>query len=180
MKVLVISDTHGRLENAKKVIESLIPIKGLSVCHCGDYVSDARLIQKYYPQLTVHSVYGNCDVGFGEEYTQVVSIEGVPIYMCHGHRYGVKWGEYDELVIDTSAHDAKVALCGHSHMGHLQKSEGILVMNPGSLSQPRDSRHPSYGILEIEDGKVISAHIMQIKENGVLIEHPVSVRFNEN
>ena len=171
------SDTHGRLEHAKTIVESVMQAGITHVLHCGDYVSDARLLQKFYPQLEVHSVYGNCDIGFGGENDSVIELEGISIYMTHGHKYGVKWGEYDDVWIDADAYDARVAVCGHSHEAYLEKRQGILIMNPGSLSLPRDSKYPSYGILEIKNGKVVSAKIMQIYDNGVIREHPVSSVF---
>ncbi|MBE6023937.1 MAG: metallophosphoesterase [Cellulosilyticum sp.] len=177
MKVLVISDTHGNIENAKMVLERLKSLDVHAVLHCGDYVSDARILQKFYPDLEIHAVYGNCDVGFGGAYSEVVVLEDVPIYMSHGHRYGVKWGDYDEMVIDAIAHDAKIAICGHSHEAYLDEQDGILVMNPGSLTLPRDSRYPSYGLLDIEKGKVVDAKVLQILEHTRIEEHPISNRF---
>lgn len=174
MKILVMSDTHGNIENAKIVLERVMPLGVTTVLHCGDYVSDARLLQKFYPQITVYSVYGNCDVGFGGEYSSVVTVEGVSIYMSHGHKYGVKWGDYDEVMIDALAHETRVAVCGHSHEAYLERKQGVLIMNPGSLTLPRDSKYPSYGILELEQGKVVDAKIMQILENSNIVEHPTS------
>lgn len=174
MKVLVMSDTHGKIENAKMVLERIMPLGVKAVLHCGDYISDARILQKFYPNIEIYAVYGNCDVGFGGEYSTVVTLEDVPIYMSHGHRYGVKWGDYDEMVIDAIAHDAKVAVCGHSHEAHLERNQGVLVMNPGSLTLPRDSKYPSYGILELEKGKIIDAKVLQILDNTRIELHPVS------
>lgn len=174
MKILVISDTHGNIEHAKRIIEDVIPAGVKVILHCGDYISDARLLQKFYPEVEVFGVYGNCDVGFGGEYDRIVEVEGVPIYMSHGHRYGVKWGDYEEVWIDTVAQDAMVAVCGHSHEAYLDQKAGVILMNPGSISKPRDSKYPSYGILEVQDGEITGAHIMQIHDNGVIKEHPVS------
>lgn len=172
MKVLVISDTHGNIENAKSVLNQVIPEGVKTVLHCGDYISDARLIEKFYPQVEVYGVYGNCDVGFGGAYSEVITLEGVSIYMSHGHKYGVKWGDYDEVAIDAIAHEATVAICGHSHEAYLKKNQGILIMNPGSLTLPRDSRYPSYGILELEDGQVKEASLLQILKGGGIRRHP--------
>ena len=177
MKILVMSDTHGNVENAKYVLEKVISTGVKTVLHCGDYISDARLLQKFYPEIEVYGVYGNCDVGFGGAYSEVVTLEGVAIYMSHGHKYGVKWGEYEEVAIDAIAHEAQVAVCGHSHEAYLQKEQGILIMNPGSLTLPRDSRYPSYGILDLEAGQVKDASIMQILENNTITRHPVSKFF---
>lgn len=174
MKVLVISDTHGNIENAKSVLNQVIPLGVKTVLHCGDYISDARLIEKFYPQVEVYGVYGNCDVGFGGVYSDVITLEGVSIYMSHGHKYGVKWGDYDEVVIDAIAHEATVAICGHSHQAYLKKKQGVLIMNPGSLTLPRDSKYPSYGILELKDGYVKEASVLQLLEGDVITRHPVS------
>lgn len=177
MKVLVISDTHGNIENARYILDSAKAAGIKAVLHCGDYVSDARLIDKFYPEVEVYSVYGNCDVGFGGEYSMAVEIEGVTIYMTHGHRYGVKWGEYDELAIDAIAHDAKVAVCGHAHEAHLEIIDDVIVINPGSLTLPRDSKYPSYGILELEAGHVKEVKILQITDEGKIIHHPINNGF---
>jgi len=177
MKVLVISDTHGNIDQVRDLLDMLKNSEVKVVLHCGDYISDARLIQKFYPDLEVHGVYGNCDVGFGGEYSTVVTLEGVAIYMTHGHRYGVKWGEYDELAIDASAHDAAVAVCGHSHQAYLEQMDDVLVMNPGSMTLPRDSKWPSYGILEVEDGEVRNASVMQVMQDGIIRQHPISKYF---
>lgn len=180
MKVLVISDTHGNIENAKRVLNQVIPAGVEAVLHCGDYMSDARLLEKFYPQVAIYGVYGNCDVGFGGAYSEVVTLEGVSIYMSHGHRYGVKWGEYDEVAIDAIAHEATVAICGHSHQAYLEKKQGVLIMNPGSLTLPRDSKYPSYGILELKDGYVKEASVLQILDGGVITRHPVSNCFKRD
>ena len=179
MKVLVISDTHGNIENAKSVLNQVIPEGVKTVLHCGDYISDARLIEKFYPQVEVYGVYGNCDVGFGGAYSEVITLEGVSIYMSHGHKYGVKWGDYDEVAIDAIAHEATVAICGHSHEAYLKKNQGILIMNPGSLTLPRDSRYPSYGILELENGQVKEASLLQILKGGGIRRHPALDFFKE-
>lgn len=173
MKVLVISDTHGKIDKVKDVLEEEGEIPIQAVLHCGDYVSDARILAKFYPHLKVYSVYGNCDVGFGGEYNHLVELEDVKIYMTHGHRYGVKWGEYEDLVIDAAAYDAQVAVCGHSHQAYLKDHEGMLVMNPGSITLPRDTPYPSYGILEVEKGKILDVAILQLGPNGQRILHPV-------
>lgn len=173
MKVLIISDTHGKIDHVTMVLERTIPLGVGAILHCGDYASDARLLQKYYPHIEVHYVYGNCDVGFGGAYSEVVEIEGVSFYMTHGHRYGVKWGEYDDLVIDAIAHEAQVAVCGHSHCAHIEWQDEVLVLNPGSITQPRDGRYPSYAIVEVKEGQIREANVMQIRKNESIGMHPV-------
>lgn len=177
MKVLIISDTHGRIDNVEMILKHTIPLGVGTILHCGDYVSDARKIQKFYPDIQVYYVYGNCDVGFGGASSEVVTIEDVSFFLTHGHRYGVKWGDYDDLLIDAIAHEAQVAVCGHSHCAYIEQREDVLLLNPGSITQPRDTRYPSYAIIEVKDGEIIEANVMQITENQCIATHPVGNRY---
>ncbi|MDF2613232.1 MAG: phosphodiesterase, family [Clostridia bacterium] len=175
MKVLVISDTHRNISNAVKIIE-LIKCMGLkAIIHCGDHIDDAKRLKSLYKDIEMYSVYGNCDgMAYGKLGEQVIQIEGVSIFITHGHRHGVKWGEYEELLIDAAAYGAKLAICGHSHCAYLEKKQGIILLNPGSISLPRDFRYPSYGILDVENGFIKDVSIMQIGDNGVVLTHPAS------
>ena len=177
MKVLVISDSHRNLNNVEYILD-LVMSKGVrTVLHCGDNIDDARRLQKLYPELEIHAVYGNCDgFGYGEDYTKVVEVGGVSIFMTHGHRYNVKYGDYETLAIDAAAYDASVAVCGHSHCAHLERIEGVMTLNPGSISQPRDGCGPSYAILDIEEGTVRDVAIMQITGNNGISRHPACER----
>lgn len=173
MKVLVISDTHRNISNVEFVLEQVIPRGVTTILHCGDNIDDARRLQKLYPELTVHAVYGNCDgLGYGDDYTKVVEVGGVPIFMTHGHRYDVKWGDYENLVLDAQAYEAKAAVCGHSHCAHVEKHGSFIVLNPGSMSEPRDGFGYSYAILDIEHKKITNVAIMQMDRNHCISMHP--------
>lgn len=182
MKVLLMSDTHGRLDNAKMIIERLLPDHLDAVLHCGDYIHDTTSLARDYPSINFYAVPGNCDLfyGGGTESDKLVMLENVPIFMTHGHRYDVKWGSYDSLIDDAQAHDAKVAVCGHSHEAYIDKKDGVLVINPGSLTLPRDSFHPSYALLELQDGKVLEVKILQILKNKTVRVHPVMNTFRKS
>lgn len=178
MKVLVISDSHGNINHAVLVINKIKSLGLGAVLHLGDHAEDAARLKVLYPDLRVESVYGNCDgMCYREEGTKVVFIEEVPLFMTHGHRHKVKWGDYEELFIDAAAHEVKAALCGHSHIAYLGKKEGIILLNPGSISLPRDSSYPSYGILTIEKGSIKEVAVMQIVDREVICRHPVNNQF---
>ena len=48
---------------------------------------------------------------------------------------------------------ANVVLFGHTHVPLCLEEEGVLYLNPGSLTSPRGGSHASYAILEIEKGR---------------------------
>ncbi len=174
-KVLIISDTHRNIAPAIGVINQIKNYGLGAIIHCGDHLQDAERLQQLYPEVSVYGVSGNCDSRTClEDLSKVVTIEGVNFFVTHGHRYLIKWGDYEELAIDALAHDAQVALCGHSHSAYLAKIQGILVMNPGSISLPRDYPHPSYGIIQVEKGQIQESSILQMIEKGQVRSHPIA------
>ena len=51
-------------------------------------------------------------------------------------------------------------LFGHTHYPEIEMQEGILVINPGSLTFPRQRvRKFSYAVMEAEEGKDLQAEI---------------------
>ena len=65
MKILVIGDTHGKLNKARKVISRL---KGLDLMiHTGDHISDGELLEEE-TGIPVVRVRGNCDRGYDDLY----------------------------------------------------------------------------------------------------------------
>ena len=87
---LVISDTHGDIFTAKKLIEQYPQIDGL--IHLGDNYKDAYIIKVNHPDLNVLMVPGNCDFVYDTPPELVFEIEGKRILMTHGHLYNVKSG----------------------------------------------------------------------------------------
>jgi hypothetical protein len=173
MKILVMSDTHGRLDYAKKVIEKFQKKDLEHVIHCGDYLQDAISLQQYYPEILIHAVPGNCDFStHGLDRHQVIEIDGIRIFWTHGDRHHVKSEGYEEIWIDTLSYEAQVGVCGHTHCAYLEKREGGYLLNPGSLTSPRDTLYPSFGVIEIERGHIKAIEVMVLVEGDRFIAHP--------
>jgi len=143
MKILVISDTHFRTDIAEALIERLNPDYTL---HLGDMADDCKHLEKTFPSKKIVSVRGNNDF-FDKDYPfeRTFDIEGVRIFMCHGHEYSVKF-TMDELISKANEESAKIALYGHTHIPHIEERGELTIMNPGSLD--------TYGIIEIENGNI--------------------------
>ncbi len=175
MKVLVVSDSHNNIQNIITVIKVIGLDKINVLLHCGDHKNDAIRLKTLYPELTIDYVYGNCDgLSYGSDKQKCVTLGGIPIYFTHGHNHHVKSGDYDELLIEAKGYEAKVALCGHTHCAYFRKKEDIILLNPGSISLPRDSHYPSYGIIDINEktNMVENATIVQMLDNKSFHEHP--------
>ncbi len=83
-------------------------------------------------------VYGNCDVESycpGYTYNRTFSYFNKTIYLHHGHCL---------VPANVSAH---LIIQGHTHRCLLEKKEGIIFMNPGSMTYPRGQGY-TYGIIE--------------------------------
>lgn len=159
MKVLVMSDTHGYIFNAREALDMHPEVE--MVLHLGDYWRDASELSQLYPNIRFECVYGNCDIGADTiSAERTLEIDGVVIFMAHGHRYSVKW-DYNRILSRAQEENATVVLYGHTHVALVDYVQNKLVLNPGSISESRSSKSESYAILNIDGGEV-SADIIYV------------------
>ncbi len=159
MKIGIVSDSHGRKADLLKAVKKMGNID--LVFHLGDFVSDAQYIKEVYSGK-VYTIIGNCDRIFGhrpsgDEITAelVVDIQGKRFFATHGHRYRVKEG-LTSLYYRGKELDADIVLYGHTHQPRIIREEGMIFVNPGSTGNPRGLFKPSFGIIEIAEGNIIS------------------------
>lgn len=147
-KIIVISDSHGN----KTAIDRLYPLFNQCdyIIHLGDTSSDGQLIRKQFGQK-VHLLNGNCDVFKLGQDEEVLEIEDVKIFACHGDRYGVKYG-YDKLAYKAEELGCSIALFGHTHRATEIEMGNVTLFNPGTLSRFSDN---SYLYLVINKGKAV-------------------------
>ena len=150
MKILIVSDTHGYEDNLETVLKKI----GMPDCmiHLGDSESGEAHIREMV-QCPLYIVAGNCDFFSQLPKTSVIEVGGQRILITHGHYYYVSVGTRD-LLEDAKANGCAVAMFGHTHRPFLDQSdEEVTVLNPGSLSFPRqEGRRPSYALMTIEKG----------------------------
>ena len=149
-KVLVISDTHGRTENLDKILPLVKPLDQL--IHLGDVSRDEDYIEAI-AECPCCFVCGNNDFYSTLPKERLIKLNGVPMFLTHGHYYYVN-SRKDFIRSAAIQRGAKIALFGHTHVPYLEEDGEILVANPGSLSLPRQANHcPSYMLIYIaEDG----------------------------
>lgn len=153
MKILVIGDTHGKIRHVVDLIHDLKDID--RIIHLGDLVGDAKFLEKQFTGIPIDYVRGNCDfLDFDTPEDKTILAVGKRIWLTHGHLYHVK-RNYNLIGIQAMENEADIALFGHTHAGYIGHYEDIWLMNPGSVSEPRDRGMPSFGIIEINaDGKI--------------------------
>ena len=55
---------------------------------------------------------------------------------------------------------------GHTHTPVVEEENGILVINPGSLTFPRQQgRRPSYAVMEIEEEKILDRNKISLRKD---------------
>lgn len=147
MKILVISDTHGNIDNAVSLINKLNPDYTF---HLGDMADDCKRLETLFPRKIIACVKGNNDY-FDNTYPleRLATIDGKKIFACHGHKYNVK-SSLLPLSLKARELDADIVLYGHTHCPFLEQDGSLLIMNPGS--------HSTYGIIET-DGNQIEAKV---------------------
>ena len=149
MKVLVVSDSHGRHDLLRKAIGQEAPIDML--IHAGDIEGDLNRILGPKREYTIHAVAGNMDWGDGLESSQVFDMGGHKVFLVHGHHYGVHYTMANQREAAESCH-ADVAIFGHTHMPFLEEQNDILLLNPGSVAKPRQSGlKKTYAVITIND-----------------------------
>ena len=87
MNVLVVSDSHGKVDKLIQAVEQVHP--GY-VLHLGDCQRDLEKLRQAFPMLPMEGVPGNCDYGSCDQPERLIELGGVRILMLHGHTRGVK------------------------------------------------------------------------------------------
>jgi uncharacterized protein len=156
MKIGVLSDSHGSVFFLERAIQVL---KECSVIyHLGDYVKDCSIITKRL-KIPIVAIRGNCDSSTEGILEKIEVIEGINIFLTHGHNYGVKFNNF-KLRYKAMETNSNIVLYGHTHIAKIEKEENIYYINPGSLSEPRSGTRPSVVIIEIINGIIIPELIM--------------------
>ncbi len=159
MKILIISDTHGDIRNVIRGIE--IIGQPDMIFHLGDYVEDGiRLGDQLNIPTTI--VRGNGDYNrtdFNDD--EIVEVGGKRIFLSHGHKYNVNFG-LSNIYYKAQEIAADYVLFGHTHVPILERTEGIVIMNPGSPVYPRGyNKKNTLGMITIGDS--IEEKIIEIK-----------------
>ncbi|MFE4710798.1 metallophosphoesterase family protein [Paenibacillus sp. NPDC056722] len=160
MKVGVVSDTH-MTRMAKALPQALIAEfrKVDMILHLGDWVA-LEIYDMLAELAPVEGIAGNNDgpeiiERFGER--KIITLEGVRIGMIHGHTPYSRKGTDGNALLAFAEEEVDCILFGHSHQPLLRRENGILLFNPGSPTDKRREKQYSFGLLDIEDGKIADA-----------------------
>ena len=163
MKIMVASDIHGSAYYCEWLIENYKISEAQRLLLLGDILYHgprndlpkdydpkkvAELLNEYKDNIMC--IRGNCDSEVDDmvlsfpvtaEYAVLFDGERM-IFATHGHRYNI-----DNIPPMKSG---DILLYGHTHVPLCTAKKGVNIMNPGSVSIPKENSPHSYMI--IEDG----------------------------
>lgn len=152
MRIMVVSDSHKYNGGMQKIVMDEGPFD--RVIHLGDSEIDEKSL-KDIVKAPLDVVAGNCDIGLNYPGEKMINIAGHNILLTHGHRNGVTYG-YERLIYHGLEKGADIIMFGHIHRPVMMETDGITLVNPGSISLPRqESRKPTWILMEVDDqGKI--------------------------
>jgi len=161
MKILIISDTHGNEQNLKKVLNKTGFIDRL--IHLGDVEGGEEHIRSM-AGVPVNIVAGNNDFYTNLPQEEIIQLGNYRVMLTHGHHYQVYMG-IERIYKEARQQNADIVMFGHTHCPCLVQKNGIWILNPGSLSLPRqEGRKPSYMIMEIDRHGIAHFHLSYLEK----------------
>ncbi len=156
-KYLVFSDSHGRDEKMLEIVKQhKKEIEG--IFFLGDAENNGDRLRNSV-QGPVYMVRGNCDWSLQAPDFQVFCLHGHKVAMAHGHRQHVNMG-VDTLKYWAQEKEADVVMYGHTHVPFVEQTSCMTILNPGSVSRPRQSDHiPTYAFIDFEENGEITIRI---------------------
>lgn len=152
MKILIVSDTHGRDGCLEQVVEREAPFDML--IHCGD-VEGREFFIEALAECPCYIVSGNNDYYSDLPRETEVLVGGKRAWITHGHYYGISMN-HRRVVEEALRRGCDMVFCGHTHRPVIEEYGNLLLVNPGSLTYPRqEGRKPSYAVMTASwDGKI--------------------------
>ncbi|MBO6052302.1 MAG: phosphodiesterase, partial [Clostridia bacterium] len=146
MKLFIASDLHGSALWCARMLDAYRASGACRLVLLGDLLYHGPrndLPDGYDPKAIIAmlnpladeilAVRGNCDPWSVAPLETVVEWNGIRMLLLHGHTKEGKLALYYSAI----AENCSCVLYGHSHIASIERYNGILLVNPGSLSLPR-------------------------------------------
>lgn len=161
MKIFFISDIHGSLFFLKKALVRYKEEGAGYIVMLGDALYHGPrnpLPEEYNPQEVANllneykdkiiAVRGNCDSEVDQMLMEYPMMADYSIILCNNRRLFLTHGHIYNQDNMPSLSENDVLVHGHTHVPVAEKHNKIYVLNPGSLSLPKENNPNSYAILE--------------------------------
>jgi len=137
MRLGIVSDTHGHVQNALAAVRKLECLEVDAVLHCGDIGSTE--IPRLFKAWPTHFVLGNCDPDAGP-LSSAIAAAGLQFHQRFGditlasRRIALIHSDDARLFRQTiMSGDYDLVCYGHTHQAEQHQEGKTLVLNPGAL-----------------------------------------------
>ena len=161
MKYLFASDIHGSAYYCRKLLDAFREEQAERLVLLGDLLYHGPrndLPKEYAPKEVIallnehknkiYAVRGNCEAEVDQMVLEfpvmadycILSVDGRTFYATHGHIYN-----QDNL---PPLQEGDILIHGHTHVLKAQLMDGYILLNPGSVSIPKEGNPATYAVLE--------------------------------
>lgn len=161
MKCLFASDIHGSAYYCRKLLDAFREEQAERLVLLGDLLYHGPrndLPREYAPKEVIallnehknkiYAVRGNCEAEVDQMVLEfpvmadycILSVDGRTFYATHGHIYN-----QDNL---PPLQEGDILIHGHTHVLKAQQMDGYILLNPGSVSIPKEGNPATYAVLE--------------------------------
>ena len=162
MKYLFASDIHGSAYYCRKLLDAFREEQAERLVLLGDLLYHGPrndLPREYAPKEVIallnehknkiYAVRGNCEAEVDQMVLEfpvmadycILSVDGRTFYATHGHIYN-----QDNL---PPLQEGDILIHGHTHVLKAQQMDGYILLNPGSVSIPKEGNPATYAVMEI-------------------------------
>ncbi len=148
MRLGIVSDTHGHMQNTLAAVRMLESLQVDEVLHCGDIGSTE--IPRLFAPWPTHFVLGNCDPDSGP-LSAAIGAAGKQFHSrfgditLAGRRIALIHSDDARLFRATIFSGAYDLVCyGHTHQAEQHREGKTLVLNPGALYRATPHSFPMF------------------------------------
>ncbi len=157
MRKIVVSDIHGSIDSVKHLLDAMNHHQINEVIALGDFLYHGPrnpIPDHYAPKeaieilntLNITAVRGNCDAEVDQmmlkfpimETSKEFVLGGKLCVMTHGHIFN------PEHMPDHT----EILLYGHVHLPIAKKENDCIILNPGSITLPKENNPRTYAVLD--------------------------------
>ena len=147
-RIMIVSDTHKRHGNLMEALYNEGKIDML--IHLGDIEGEEDIITDM-AGCKVLMVPGNNDYYARYDKEIETKIGKYKVLLTHGHYYYVSL-DLQVIKQECKSRGFDIVMFGHTHKPYIEIDEDVTILNPGSVSYPRQLDHmPTFLIMEIDD-----------------------------
>jgi putative phosphoesterase len=160
LRLACIADTHSNPH--PKAVHWIERLSVDAILHAGD-IGDLSVLDTFRPLAPLIAVRGNIDErasDLPDVVTLSLTADGanvMTLLLMHIAVYGPKLRA--DAARLAAASEARLLVCGHSHVPFIGRDRGVTLFNPGSIGPRRMHLPIVFGVLEVAEGKLTLRHI---------------------